>query len=86
MTESTKETVKGWGCGLLVIANIVVMTWYGCTKFWVPSALPAGKPADMSQSDYDYVNGRFRKAGMDAVEADKATRTVNEANHQRNGK
>lgn len=53
---------------------VVIDMFKGDSK---PSTDPtSGRPTGMSEADYNYVNGRTRREGMNAKETDEATRAV----------
>lgn len=71
----------------IILLLVVIEMFSGGSKS--SSDSPSGRPAGMSESDYNYVNGRFRQEGMSGKEADEATRAVNnfhQAQQQRKGR
>ena len=88
-----EEKISNLICGSLWVLGVV----FGILYFFIEfdgsskssSDSPSGRPAGMSESDHNYVNGRFRQEGFNAKEAEEATRAVNsfnQAQQQRKGR
>ena len=72
-----EEQIRNRILTALGVVALVSVAWFD-VMFGVPDS-QSGRPTGMSDSDYNYVNGRFREEGLSAKDADVATRAVNNA-------
>ena len=72
---------------IIIMLLVMISLFSGCNNSSSDST--SGRPAGMSESDNNYVNGRFRREGLSAKDAEEATRAVNsfnQAQQQRKGR